>query len=298
MYLHLYTRRPDRLDGFFSTIGKNAGKACTIHAGYDDFPDGRYDTVINCVGVGTIKKMQGNYSDYFMIGETYDNLIIRYLLDVSPDSLYISFSSGVVYGRGHCAPVEENTMNCIAVNNVPPQDYYAITRLNSEAKHRSFENLWIIDLRPFSYFSRFIDLTDGYFITDLISCILDKKVFVTDSVNIIRDYIHPEDLFAAVRRCMEAPKINIAFDVNSCKPVDKEEILDYFSSVYGLRYDMVKSLNNVGATGAKSIYCSRYKGISSIGYIPQYSSMETIKQETEHILSSRSTVNVFKQLRR
>jgi len=282
--LHLYTRSPDKVRSFLGAIGKSPDKDCIIHEGYRDFIKSFYDVIINCVGIGTLNKPGDNYSDYFMVTEKYDNLLIEYLLK-KPDTLYISFSSGAVYGREFSAPVEENTVNSIRVNHVATEDYYAIVRLNSEAKHRAFSGLRIVDLRVFSYFSRFIDLTDGYFITEVLDCILNKKVLATDNVNIVRDYVHPKDLFSIIRKCMDAGKINAALDVTSAKPVEKREILDYFSSKYGLKYEISRSLSHVSPTGSKNIYCSNYNNAACIGYKPAFSSMDAIKEESKYIIN-------------
>lgn len=283
--LHLYTRSPDKVRSFLGAMGKSPDRDCVIHEGYRDFTKSPHGVVINCVGVGTLNKLRGDFTKYFTVTEEYDNLAIGYLCNSCPDALYISFSSGAIYGRECSAPAEADTMNCIRVNQIIPEDYYFITRLNAEAKHRSFKNLKIVDLRLFSYFSRFIDLTDNYFIAEVLNCILNKKVLVTDNVNIIRDYVHPEDLFSIIRKCMDAGKINEAFDVTSAKPVEKREILDYFSLEHGLKYKMSRSLGHVSATGSKNIYCSNYNNAASIGYKPAFSSMDTIKQESRYILN-------------
>lgn len=283
--LHLYTRSPDKVRGFLAEAGKSIDGDCVIHEGYGGLTKFSYDVIINCVGVGTEKKLQGNYSVYFTVTEEYDNLVIGYLLNNCRDALYISISSGAVYGKNFSAPVEENTVNGIRVNHIATENYYSIARLNSEAKHRSFKDLRIIDLRVFSYFSRFIDLTDGYFITEVMDCILNKKVFITNSMNIIRDYVHPEDLFSIVGKCIGAGKLNEAFDVTSAKTVEKKEILDYFSLEYGLRYEVSRSLNHVSATGSKNIYCSNYNNALKIGYKPKFSSLDAIKQESKYILN-------------
>jgi nucleoside-diphosphate-sugar epimerase len=282
--MHLYTRSPDKVVGFLETLGKSTGNNYFVHEGYKDFLRSSYDVIINCVGVGTLKKPGNNYSSYFMVTEKYDNLVIEYLLK-NPNTLYVSFSSGAVYGREHSAPAEENTINEIRANKISPADYYAIARLNSEAKHRSFNNLKIIDLRIFSYFSRFIDLTDGYFITEVLNCISNHKVLITNNLNIVRDYIHPNDLFSIIRKCMDAGKINAAFDVYSTRPVEKREILDYFSSEYGLKYETGQSPDQVSPTGSKEIYYSINTGATNIGYEPTFSSIDTIEQESKYILS-------------
>ncbi|MBN2183162.1 MAG: NAD(P)-dependent oxidoreductase [Sedimentisphaerales bacterium] len=282
--LHLFTRSSEKVEAFLDSIGKSNGKNCVIHEGYNDFLKCSYTVVINCVGVGTLRKPGNNHSSYFTVTEKYDNLIIEYLIK-NPVTLYISFSSGAVYGRKCSAPAEEHTTNSIQANNITPEDYYAIARLNSEAKHRSFKNLKIVDLRIFSYFSRFIDITDGYFVTEVLDCILNQKILITDSANIIRDYIHSKDLFSIILKCIYAGKINTAFDVFSTKPVEKREILDYFASEYGLKYEINRSLNHISPTGSKNIYFSKYNNAVSIGYKPQFSSMDTISQESKHILS-------------
>jgi len=179
-------------------MARSRGKRIVIHKGYGDFIKYSYDGVINCVGAGILKKGQGKYSDWFMLTEEFDRLAIDYLCRKRPEALYVNFSSGAVYGREFAAPVAKNSINPIRVNRIKIEDYYGIVRLNSEAKHRAFSNLRIVDLRLFSYFSRFMDLNCGYFIAGLLSCIMNKKVFITDSTNIIRDYVHPDDLFSMI----------------------------------------------------------------------------------------------------
>lgn len=286
--LHLYARSLEKTRDFFSTIG--GFPDCVIHEGFSDMTNFSYDVIINCVGVGTMNKPHSNYADYFTVNEKYDNLAIRYLRDYNPEALYICFSSGAVYGKHFTAPVTENSLNCIQVNHVSKEDYYAIVKLNSEAKHRAFTNLRIIDLRIFSYFSRFIDLTDGYFITEVIDCILKKKEFITDSNNIVRDYIHPQDLFAMVRKCIVTDKVNAAFDVASAKPVEKREILDYFASEYGLKYKVGQPSGHANPTGVKNVYYSKYANATSIGYKPVFSSRDTIREEARYIIDSANKI--------
>jgi hypothetical protein len=283
--LYLYVRSANKASNFLTSIGKFPDKDCLVSEGFTDFLKYNYDVIINCVGIGTLNKHKGNYSAYFTVTEEYDNLVIAYLRDKCSDALYISFSSGAVYGRGFFEPAGENTANCFSVNHISKEDYYAIARLNAEAKHRAFDDLNIVDLRLFSYFSRFIDLADGYFITEALNCILNKNIFITDDVNFVRDYVGPEDLFLMIEKCLGAGKINAAFDVMSVKPVEKKEILDYFSSEYGLKYKTGSVLNYVSPTGFKNVYYSKYFNAARVGYKPGFSSLETIKKESNYILS-------------
>ena len=280
--LYLFTRNSDKVMDFLKTNGLSSCNVI-IQEGYQNFPDHNYDSIINCVGAGTPKNLGSNYSNWFMITEKFDNLIIEYLLE-NQDACYINFSRGAIYGKDLAEPAEENSVSRICVNHVSPEDYYSIARLNSEAKHRSFSGLNIVDLRIFSYFSRFIDLSSGYLITEILNCILDKKIFETNNKNIIRDYVHPEDLFSLVMKCIGENKVNSAFDAISAKPADKFAMLDFFSAKYDLKYEIRDNMSLYSPNGSKNVYCSKYNKAAEIGYRPVFSSMDAIEQESAHIL--------------
>ena len=289
-HVYLFSRSGDKVQHFLDEIGRPGKGNHTICADYQAFSSYAYDVIINCVGVETRNKHNCDFTRYFTVTEEFDSLAIRYLQNRNPDSLYCSFSSGAVYGKGFSAPADQCSANSIQVNHVVPEDYYGIVRINAEAKHRAHHDLRIVDLRIFSYFSRYINLTDGYFITDVMEAILDKKVLVTDSTDIVRDYLHPEDLFAMIVKCIHAGKMNQAIDVSSSRPVSKQEILDYFTSEYGLKYQRRDFSESPSATGAKSNYYSTCNRASHIGYIPRFSSMDTLKHEAAYILSRKPTV--------
>ena len=278
--LTLYTRSPEKVKEFVNAYVKVDEPAYSIVTSYDDFTTTPFDVIINCVGVGTLKKLNGEFSNFFTVTEKFDNLCIENLVHHS-ESLYVSFSSGAVYGRGFSEPVNENTINKLHVNHLRPEDFYTIARLNAENKHRSFDKLKIVDLRIFSYFSRFIDLDDGYFLTEIIDSIIHKKIFVTNNSNIVRDYVHPEDIFSLIIKCIETGFINDSFDVMSLKPVEKFEILDFFSKEYGLKYKTDDDFEFQNSTGAKGVFYSLFNKASKIGFKPRFSSIEVIKSESE-----------------
>ncbi|MCX6727155.1 MAG: NAD-dependent epimerase/dehydratase family protein, partial [Candidatus Shapirobacteria bacterium] len=190
----------------------------------DSFGQYKYDAVINCVGVGDPQKVKELSGQIFSITEKFDRLVLNYLIQY-PKCRYINFSSGAVYGKEIDDIISEQSMLKLAVNNIGDKDYYAIAKLNSEAKHRSFPELTIVDIRVFSYFSRYINLNAKFLITEILSSILEKKVFLTDSNDIIRDFIGPKDLFNLVDLCLKHPgHLNMALDVYSKKPVKKMQI--------------------------------------------------------------------------
>lgn len=285
--LHLYARSPEHVEAFLRTETPDTGNRCRVSGDFAQLSAHSYDAVINCIGVGTRRKLQGDYARYFTLTEEFDNLVLGYLAKRNPDAIYVSFSSGAVYGRAFSAPVTEDSPNCIRVNQVTPEDYYGIVRLNAEAKHRAFKDLNIVDLRIFSYFSRYIDLADGYFITDLMNSILNGTVLETNGINIVRDYIHPDDLFSMVLACLAADKANAAYDVISSEPVDKRQILKYFSSRYGLAYVVKNLASDDSPTGTKQLYYSENHNAEAVGYRARFTSMESLADGARHILHGR-----------
>jgi len=282
--LQLYSRSADAVRQFMQNIDQTDNSNYCICDDYQSFIQSSCDVIINCIGVETRNSHNCDFTRYFSVTEEFDSLAISYLKNSNPEALYISFSSGAVYGRGFSDPAGDDSTNCIKVNHLTRQDYYGIVRINAEAKHRAHEELRIIDLRIFSYFSRYINLTDGYFITDLIQALLSNTVLYTDSINIVRDYLHPDDLFGAVSACISSGRLNLAVDINSSRPVAKQEILDYFSSTYGLRYEKRQSSENISATGTKANYYSTSAHASRIGFVPKFSSMDSLMYGAESLL--------------
>jgi hypothetical protein len=86
-------------------------------------------------------------------------------------------------------------------------------------------------------------------------------------------------------KCIEAGKINTVFDAVSAHTVDKMEILEYFSKYYALKYKVNGELDIAGPNGTNNIYCSAFNKAKTIGYIPKFSSMDTLKQEAKFILA-------------
>ena len=281
--LFLFVRSLERMQNFLKIIGHDKNNDDIILKSFEEFERGKYNTVINCVGRSDPSKLRVIGSSIFRLTEKFDNLILDYLERV-PDTLYINFSSGAVYGTNFNVPVSENDLATINVNHIDSSSFYRITKINAEAKHRALKSFNIIDLRIFNFFSRFIDVNAKFLINEVISCIKQGKEFVTIPGNITRDYVHPKDLLSIIEKSIDKQKINEAFDVYSLKPVTKFEILDYFTAQYGLKY-IVKSDKRIStATGSKEHYYSNSKKAQKIGYIPQFTSMDSIIQESKALL--------------
>ncbi len=281
--LFLYSRS---IDSFKNYPVKLPQKRATTLMN-DSFKQYRYDAIVNCVGVGDPQKVKESGGRIFLITEEFDQLVMNYLYEY-PKCKYINFSSGAVYGKELNGIVSLESEFKLAVNNISDKDYYAIAKLNSEAKHRSFGELNIIDIRVFSYFSRYINLKTKYLITEILDSILHGKTFVTDSNDIVRDYIGPKDLFNLVDHCLKYPNhLNLAIDVYSKEPVKKTQILKFFTSNFQLKWRVESGLKILNATGMKSQYYSTNKTAEIVGYKPASTSLEILGGEAKCILKKR-----------
>lgn len=278
--LFLFARSLDRLGEFLTSIRCSDA---VLSKQFSEFDYADYDVIINCVGIGDPGKLKNAGISIFRLTETYDNIILDYL-EAHPNALYINFSSGATHGTDFCMPVDEASCTKLDINHIAPSDFYGIAKINAEAKHRALVNLNVVDLRVFGYFSRFIDLETQYFMSEVISCVKHNKEFVTGNENIIRDYVHPKDILSLIEKCIAKQSLNDVFDVYSLKPVEKFEILDYFSEEYGLKYVVKDNIIISTATGIKEHYYSNNKKAEKIGYFPQFTSLDSIIEETKAIL--------------
>lgn len=280
--LHLFSRSEKRILSFLRRE-EFFDCNCRVYEGYRSFPCNYFDVIINCVGTGTVANMKERYHQWFTVTELFDNLCIDYLAS-HKESLYISLSSGAVYGT-HTQAMQKSFCNKIAVNSTSVSDFYSIARINAEAKHRSYNELRIVDLRIFSFFSRFINLHDGYFMSDLVFALLNELRFKTSSVDMVRDFLHPQDLFRAIMIALEGRLENQAYDLYSKSPVRKMEILECCRKEYGLNYCFSGDGSVASGTGEKNIYCSGWEELGKHGYVPQFDSLSTIRDGLNLLLT-------------
>lgn len=277
--LYLFARNLTKVQGF---INKHVEHLDYELLPFNKFNEQKYDVIINCIGFGTPNKVSENMQTLFEVTEHFDNLIIEYLKKNS-ETLYINLSSGAAYCSEFETPASKNMKSSLTINELQSKDFYGITKMYSEAKHRSLTKLRIIDLRLFGYFSKFIELNSNYFLTELINCIREKKLFATNNINIIRDYSHSYDLFTLIIKIITSEK-NEAFDVYSNKEISKFEILNLFENEYNLQYKIDDSLHVASATGMKMNYYSENREANKLEYYPQYTSLECIKDQIRFLI--------------
>lgn len=281
--LYLFARNPVAVDEFVTQLGYSGIRPALTFA---DFDQTEYAAVINCVGFGTPTSLRAAGSSLFSVTEHYDSMVMAYL-EKNPDCVYVNMSSGAVYWGSFSTPVNESTAASFLVNRLQPADHYALTKLYSEVKHRAATWARIFDVRIFSFFSRHIDPEAGFLLSDIVRCIRDHSVFVTGPSDLVRDYIHPEDLFRLVKACIACgPRTNCALDAYSREPVSKMDLLEYYRTEWNLEIEFSAGETGVDASGKKDLYCSQFRlARDRLGYQPRYTSLETIAAETRKIFN-------------
>lgn len=277
--LFLFSRNHSHLKKFISTMSVDDN---IFYCDYETFQSYSFDVIINCVGISNPSEILNRRNEILILSEKYDGIAINYLKN-NPFCQYLNFSSGVVYGDFSKPPNDDFSPNfsLLDISNNP----YALAKINSETKHRSLSSLNIIDIRIFSFFSRFIDLNTDFFISKIIESINNKKEFVTTKQNFFRDFIHPSDLFQLICLLLDKPASNFAIDVYSKSPISKYEILKEFNTHFDLKYSFKDDLTMDHPTGFKEKYFSLSRKAENLGYVPTFSSLETLLSESQFLIN-------------
>lgn len=276
----MFSRSPEKVEHQFQQLKENIEYP---NFSYDEFGKHHYDVIINFVGVGDPAKALVMGSDIFSITEQYDSLALNYL-SKKPQTKYIFLSSGAVFGGDYKQPIDGATKSIVDINNFKHTDWYAVSKLYTEAKHRAFQDYSIVDIRVFNYFSSTQSIESRFLIADIVRAIRDKEILVTSKVDFFRDFLHPIDFFQLIMKVIEVEKTNMALDCYTKKPIEKLELLKECSSRFGLDYQFVQNAG-VNATGSKLCYYSTNHIAHALGYKPLYTSLSCVMENIEIIIS-------------
>ena len=252
---------------------------------YDDFGKNEYDVIINCVGISNPNAFEKNSRSIFDTAEFYDTMVLDYLKNF-PTTLYINLSSGAVFGGEFDKPVDDSSTYKFDVNGINKGEMYSVSKMYLESRHRSLPDLNIIDLRIFGFFSRFIDVNAGFFMSELLQALKNKSEFVTDKKDFVRDYVNPNDFYDLTKNCIANKKINDVFDVYSKEIISKFQILEECFNKFDLKFKLVEKIESISPTGMKKNYYSLSRKAEKINYSPQFSSLETILNESSLFLEN------------
>lgn len=280
--LVLFARRPEAVTQWLADVGLVGRYAVANFAAFN--ADQHFDAILNFVGVGNPAQAAAMGATIFDVTLKYDEMALNYVRQHT-DCRYIFLSSGAAYGASFDAPVDASTKALIAINNLQPQDWYAVAKLHAECRHRALAHLPIVDIRVFNYFSHTQDMEARFLITDILRAIRDKTVLQTSSDYIVRDFIHPSDFYNLVNAILAAPATNAVVDAYSKVPIGKPTLLVAMQEKFGLRYEVTISDAGVNATGAKPHYYSANHAAQGFCYEPDFTSLAGILIEAELALS-------------
>lgn len=274
--LFLFARRPKLVMQWLTPVGLS--ERCSV-ADYANFGAmDALDAIVNFVGSGNPAQTMAMGSSILDVTLAYDDIALAYL-DSHPDCRYVFLSSGAAYGASFNEPVNGLSSATVSINNLQPQDWYAVAKLYAECRHRALTHLPIVDIRVFNYFSHTQDISARFFITDLLRAIMSDETLITSPDNIVRDYIGPADFYQLISQILTAPAINEVVDCYTQAPVDKMTLLASMKEHFGLRFEVTNSPAGVNATGVKMNYFSGNRRAENFGYAPSKNSLQTVLDE-------------------
>lgn len=280
--LVLYARRPQYVSQWLADVNLTERYPAYDFEAFT--ADKYFEVVINFVGVGNPAQAASMGASIFDVTLKYDQMALDYLRR-HPLCRYIFLSSGAVFGSNFEEPVNESSKTIISVNDLQPEDWYAVAKFHAECRHRSLVNLPIVDVRVFNYFSHTQDLQGRFLITDILRSIREKKVLQTAADYIMRDFLHPRDFYNLISALIAAPTTNVAVDCYSRAPIGKSTLLMAMKTEFGLQYETSGRPASVNATRSKPHYYTRNTRAADFGYKPTLSSLEGVLLESGKILT-------------
>ena len=276
--LTLFARREQAVTEWLSSIGLS--KQFMVKS-FDAFDHNQhFDVLLNFVGVGNPAKAVAMGASILDATLQYDTMVLQYLQQ-HPSARYIFLSSGAAYGSSFNEPVNQNTSAIIPINHLQPQDWYGVSKLHAECRHRALPQLAIVDIRVFNYFSHTQDMSARFLITDIVRAIRDKTVLITSEGYIKRDFLNPVDFYQLVTKIIAANPANAAVDCFTLGPLDKQGLLLAMQEQFGLKFEISNSASLVNATGGKPFYYSMNRRAEEFGYHPTLTSLEGVSKEVE-----------------
>lgn len=284
--IQAYARRVDAVHEDLAAMEKTSAEA--IHM--DKFGTLPFDIVVNCVGAGDPARVRDMGAEIFRVTEDIDNRILD-CLSSWPAALYINMSSGAVYGTPLSQPLTFQSVCSRRVNELNAAEWYGIAKRNAEAKHRAHEEFNIVDVRVFSYFSRFLNREGRLFIVYLVNALIGKRMLQTTSSDSVRDYATPSDLLQLLSCIIERwqagqGKINDALDLYTKAPVGKFELIEAVAERFDLSWEATDDLNTISSTGEKQEYFSRNLKAADWGYEPKLIALDGILDELFGLLKT------------
>lgn len=278
--LYLFSREPKSVHAFLERMCIE-GKVY----GYGDFPRFHYDLVINATGPCDPKTIRENTSEVLRVTEFFDNVVVDYMVE-NPAVLYIFLSSGAIYRNGYQRRAGREATCEIPLNEFSGDLVYSLAKIYAEARHRALTRYKIADVRIFGYFSRYIDLSGAFFLSQVGRALVNGEGFRTTRKNFVRDYVCADDLARLIDRILESDHRNTAYDLVSAAPVSKARLLEKMVELFDLEvkiegsgtweFDEVEEPESLGYDATTR----------EVGYAPRFTSIEIVEREMRAIIEA------------
>lgn len=226
-----------------------------------DFPfkNGAFSFCVNCSGAANVNEsISFPAKDYFL-----NSVNVFRMLDAiriyQPECRFINLSSAAVYGNPRQLPIDEMTPSV-------PISPYGYHKMHAEAICKEFTDLFglkTLSLRIFSAFGN--GLKKQIFWDMYEKSIESDKITLYGTGLETRDFIHVDDLVAAIHLCMlqasfSAESINLA----NGEEVTIREIAEIFISEVGMEKEV--EFNGVVNKGNPNYWCADISKLKSLGY--------------------------------
>ncbi len=275
--LFLFSRTLPLLESVMHSEVKISENSHCKFSSLEAFGSGSYDVILNCTGMSGFSAIEKDPKSIFTITEEMDEFIFSYL-NAHPETLYINMSSGSVEHPHLCKLTLQERTALVAAGGLDARDYYSIAKINAEELHRKKTHLNIVDVRVFSFFSRFINEGSHFLMAQIMSSLKNKKIFETDENDIVRDYVCSEDLFSLITLIIKKGKINDFFSAYSKGPTSKMNLLVFLATHFYLQV-AVKENEKKDIQLKKNEYFPVSKKAEILGYHPKFDSLAGIEHE-------------------
>lgn len=278
--LFLFSRSMEKLEDSFKSIKLLDRKRHFLYK-ITEFNDFNYDAVINCAGTSDSMIIQKDPQSFLMGVEQTDDMVIDHIKK-NIQTFYINISSGAVSLPNIADASLLDLPLILKSEKLTAQQYYGYSKRVIEAKHRALTTLTIIDIRLFSFFSQFVDVSSRFLMSEIVCSLREGKVFETNDDDIVRDYVCPKDFKSLILLLLSKGHTNDAFDVGSLAPLSKFHLLNILHEKYGLVYK-VRRTEVAKVSLSSSIYSGHLKKAKKLGYSPEFDSISGILYEMDKI---------------
>ena len=275
VHLDLFSRRPHE------TADAYVGHSGMTHRDLHELDLASADIVINAIGIGDPARVPEEGRNIYNLTIQVEDAIDQALAGNSR-CLTVFVSSGAVYGE-LVKNARVNTSATHPINSLRAADWYGLSKLAAEVRHRAQDERRIVDIRVFGFLSSHLNLKAAYFMSGVYRSLLSGSKFITTGVDMTRDYIGAKELVSIIDAAAKQTQINTPLDTYTKLPAGKFEILRRLERL-GLRWQVS---NDKAEAPDRINYFSEYRKAETIGYHPERSSADVVEEVALELISSK-----------